>query len=205
MRDFSTIEYLRAGNPRQQEAYKAMVDIKIMDLLAPYQPVLAGTIPLGINLPASDLDIICEVYDHEKFQRDAELLFGGYEDFRCKPKIVNRVMRTVANFAAGGFPFEIFAQSVPVTRQNAYKHMVIEHRILELAGAQASREIRQRRQQGMKTEPAFADWLGLPGDPYDALLELSDWEDRRLAEFVYTAALSRKISSTYIGKDGMHD
>lgn len=191
MRDFSTIEYLRAGNPRQQEAYIVMTDMKIMDLLAPYHPILAGTIPLGIDLPSSDLDIICEVYDHKKFQRDMELLFGRYEDFRCKAKIVNGVMRTVANFSASGFPFEIFGQPVPVTRQNAYKHMVIEHRILEIAGAQASLEIQQRRRQGMKTEPAFADWLGLPGDPYAALLELYDWEDRRLAELV--------------GKGGMHD
>lgn len=191
MRDFSTIAYLREGNPRQREAYKVMTDLKIMDLLAPFHPVLAGTIPLGIDLPASDLDIICEVYDYGKFQRDVKLMFGRYEDFRCKSKTVNGMMRTVANFTAGGFPFEIFGQSVPVTGQNAYKHMVVEHRILEMAGPAGPREIRKRRRQGMKTEPAFADWLGLPGDPYAALLELYDWEDRRLAEFV--------------SRGGMHD
>ncbi|MNN87327.1 hypothetical protein D3C81_2048670 [compost metagenome] len=69
---------------------------------------------------------------------------------------------------------EIFAQSVPVNRQNAYLHMIVEWRLLQLWGDVGHREIRRLKQAGWKTEPAFASVLGLQGDPYVDMLHLAE-------------------------------
>ena len=59
--------------------------------------------------------------------------------------------------------------------------MVIERRLL-LAGGEAFREaVARRRQSGEKTEAAFAQALGLPGDPYLALLGLEHHDEEQLA------------------------
>lgn len=184
MPDFEGIAYLCEGNERQKRAYGVMIELEILEVLASYRPVLTGTIPLGIDIPGSDLDIICEVYDAEAFERDVVQHYGKYPDFTCKRKMVNNVLRIVVNFSYKGFLFELFGQPVPITEQNAYKHMVIEYRILQFAGPKAKREIRKRKQQGRKTEPAFAEWLGLDGNPYDVLLEMAEWEDERLNHFL---------------------
>nr|WP_195571301.1 DUF4269 domain-containing protein [Paenibacillus sp. 1001270B_150601_E10] len=44
------------------------------------------------------------------------------------------------------------------------------------------------KRAGLKTEPAFAQWLGLSGDPYEAILHLEQIED---------AALKRIVSAAY--------
>lgn len=54
--------------------------------LAPYSPVLCGTIPISINVEGSDLDIIMEVYDFETFKQQAANLYGGYDKFVLKEK-----------------------------------------------------------------------------------------------------------------------
>ncbi|MFD1178341.1 DUF4269 domain-containing protein [Paenibacillus puldeungensis] len=184
MPDFQEIAYLREGNERQKRAYCVMIELGILEALAPYYPVLAGTFPLDIDVPGSDLDIICEVYDSVAFERDVVQHYGKNPDFTCKRKMVSNVLQIVVNFSYKGFLFELFGQPVPVIEQNAYKHMVIEYRILQFAGPKAKQEIRKRKQQGRKTEPAFADWLGLDGDPYAALLEMAEWEDERLNNFL---------------------
>jgi hypothetical protein len=57
MIDFSTIEYLKTGNPRQIRAYEVLIQNKIFFNLAEFDPVLAGTIPINIDIENSDLDI----------------------------------------------------------------------------------------------------------------------------------------------------
>lgn len=49
--------------------------------------------------------------------------------------------------------------------------MVIEHEILKSRDEEFRLEIIKLKQNGYKTEPAFAHLLGLKGDPYIALLE----------------------------------
>ena len=47
--------------------------------------------------------------------------------------------------------------------------MVIEGRLLDLAGESFRHNVIELEQSGLKTEPAFARLLGLNGDPYEAL------------------------------------
>lgn len=86
---------------------------------------------------------------------------------------------------------EIFAQSVPVRQQNAYRHMLVEWALLTHWGREGHKEIRRLKNKGMKTEPAFAYALGLKGDPYAELLKLADRSEEALADLV----CSRPITS----------
>jgi len=52
--------------------------LEIFDYLKNYTPILTGTIPIEIDLPDSDLDIICECKDHISFAKDLTDNFGEY-------------------------------------------------------------------------------------------------------------------------------
>ncbi|MCK8487563.1 DUF4269 domain-containing protein [Paenibacillus sp. MBLB2552] len=182
--DFFDLTYLRQGNVRQQQAYEVMEELQIVGKLDSYHPVLAGTIPLDLDLPESDLDIICEVCDAKRFEQELELHFGACPNYICSSKTVGGLLRTVANFTYRGLAFEVFGQPKPVTEQNAYRHMVIEHRMLEMGGAGTRDAIRKLKAGGLKTEPAFGELFRIDGDPYEALLGMYDWEDARLRQFI---------------------
>jgi uncharacterized protein YdcH (DUF465 family) len=172
--DFTNIEYLREGNVRQQQAYSELTRLSIFENLQAYSPILTGTIPIGIDLPESDLDIICECSDHSEF---AETLKSFYEDkphFAIGTGTYNGLNSTIVTFESGAFKIEIFGQDCPTRNQHAYRHMLVEHHILNSNGDEFRKEIIRLKQSGLKTEPAFAKLLGLPGDPYEALLRLEN-------------------------------
>lgn len=164
---------LSQGTARQQEAYRVLQNLDIFNVLESYTPVLTGTIPLGIDVPGSDLDIICEAHELSDFQHAVMNAFGGAEAFTIKQKQIGDLPSVVANFYCGYFAVEIFGQARAVTRQNAYRHLLVESRLLEIGGEAARQAIRDLKQSGMKTEPAFAHYFKLKGDPYQVLLELS--------------------------------
>ena len=181
MRNWRDLTYLRSGTVRQQQAWHAIAETRIMELLQPYTPVLAGTIPLDIDVSGSDLDIICECHDLDHLESKVRVNFGGHKDYKEMSLIVSDIQTSVISFYATGFFFEIFAQPVPVIKQNAYRHMDMEARLLTIGGQDAYREIRQLKEQGTKTEPAFARYFQIPGDdPYQALLDLETFSDSEL-------------------------
>jgi len=179
--------YLLRGTERQRAAYRLLRELRLFEDLRDYTPVLVGTIPLGIDVAGSDLDIVCEVQvpEMETFTRRVTAAFGHQPDFHLKRKRINGLPTVVAGFTASTegytFPVEIFGQPRPVTAQNAYRHMVVEARLLALGGEPARRAIRRLKQQGLKTEPAFARYFRLEGDPYQTLLELAALDDEALA------------------------
>ncbi len=182
MTDFRDIAYLRDGNARQRAAYQALHALGVIERLADYGPVLAGTVPLGIDVAGSDLDILCEVHDFARFEADLAAGFGRCEGFRVTaPRLRGGELSMTASFDHGGFIIEPFGQPLPAERQSAYRHMVIEARLLALGGAALRRRIVALKRSGVKTEPAFAQCLGLDGDPYLALLDLEALDDSRLA------------------------
>lgn len=166
--NFKSLAYLKIGNPKQRAAYDVLTGSAIMDALRDFDPILVGTIPIEIDIDSSDLDIICEIGDAEEFVAHLEIEFGRYEGFRA---VVNSYSCVVANFYVGGFEIEIFGQTMPTTQQNAYLHMLVEYAVLQERGEVFRAQIVELKRSGMKTEPAFARLLGLPGDPYAALLE----------------------------------
>mgnify|MGYP000008375329 CR=1 FL=1 len=172
--NFTTIKYLKNGNKKQKEAYLDLKSNKVLELLAPFNPILTGTIPIGIDIPESDLDIICECKNHDDFSTFLKQKFSGYKDFNIYQTIQNTIPSTIATFKTENFLYEIFGQDIPTKNQNAYRHMLLENKILKEKGLQFKKDIITLKLKGFKTEPAFAKLLDLKGDPYKALLALEN-------------------------------
>jgi len=172
MTDFKNIDYLSIGNERQRQAYRELIDLNIFNLLKEFNPILAGTIPIEIDLPESDLDIICECKDHSEFSKVLTTHFSEKDGFEIKLYDRNGIETTLVRFNTRSFVIEIFGQNIPTHKQNAYRHMLIENKILNQKGAEFRSRVIALKSSGLKTEPAFAKLLGLKGDPYDELLRI---------------------------------
>lgn len=168
--DFSTIDYLKSGNTKQRLAYEVLHRYQVMEKLQAFDPLLVGTIPIAIDTETSDLDIICYCQDEEDFIITTTDLFGSIGGFNYWQNNKNNTV--VANFHLDDFAIELFAQSIPTNQQYGYRHMLVEYRLLQEYGEDFRQQIIQLKQQGVKTEPAFAQVLGLSGNPFEALLLL---------------------------------
>ena len=168
---FRSIAYLQSGNPRQQLAYAELMQLNIFEILKPWNPLLAGTIPIEIDIPSSDLDILCECSDQEAFQDELKEAFGTQQNFELYTKSIRELPCTICRFSGSHFEIEVFGQDTPSHRQYGFRHMLIEHQILLEKGPEFRQGIIDLKKSGYKTEPAFAKLLGLDGDPYEALLQ----------------------------------
>ncbi|WP_044022276.1 DUF4269 domain-containing protein [Bacillus sp. SG-1] len=164
---------MKTGSAKQMAAWEAVNQLGILSDLKEYKPVLCGTIPIGIDTADSDLDIIMEVQDFEKFQRRLNKLYSHYNDYRIKRLFIRGMEVSKANFSYSGYQFELFGQAQPVNRQNAFLHMMIEHEILQ-KNPEMKEEVISLKKTGMKTEAAFCKLLGIEGDPYSGLIEYGD-------------------------------
>jgi hypothetical protein len=140
-----------------------------MDILAPYTPLVVGTIPLGIDTAASDIDIVCEVRDTRSFAELMAARFGGYENFEVRLIGSDRI---VCRFSFDGEQIEVYGSPTPSARSEGWRHMMVEARLLAMFGEDFRDGIVALKERGVKTEPAFARMLGLDGDPYRAMLDL---------------------------------
>jgi len=168
--DFTSITYLKTGSPVQQRVYHILTHHRVLTPLQVFAPVVVGTFPLDIAIETSDVDIACQFDAIEVFQAVVETNFSVYEGFTTTTFNLRNIPTYVAKFALDGFLIEIFAQAIPVIQQYGYRHMLIEHKLLVEKGEEFKAQIIAYKQSGLKTEPAFAQALGLEGDPYEALL-----------------------------------
>lgn len=175
---------LKSGTALQQEVYKLLRRHRFMEILHTYHPILVGTVPLDIQVPGSDLDLICEVHDFGTFRMEANTHFGHYPGYSVHEREVDGVPRIKVNFHCENWPIELFGQPVPTTQQNGYRHMCVEARLLSLYGESFKQTIIQLKKNGLKTEPAFAKVLHLEGDPYDELLKLEGTADLELLKLL---------------------
>lgn len=168
--DFTNIEYLKSGNERQKQAHKELKELKVFEILEIYTPILTGTIPIEIDLSESDLDIICQCKNHSEFSKLLTEIFAQKKGFILESSCNNGIESTLARFKTDSFEVEIFGQDIPTKKQNAYRHMLVEYNILNKKGIEFKSNIKKLKQEGFKTEPAFAKLLGIQGNPYEELL-----------------------------------
>lgn len=186
--DFRDWSFLAHGSVDQRRAFAVLSHHRPFDRLAGADSVLAGTFPIDIAIDGSDLDILVAA-DPTGFAPTLDAGFGGQAGYARRMIRVTDGPALVATFTLDGLPVEIFVQDVPVERQMGWRHMLVEARLLSLAPSLRG-PIRALKAAGIKTEPAFAQLLGLDGNPYQALLTLEGQSDATLRDL-----LSRRRSA----------
>lgn len=62
--------------------------------------------------------------------------------------------------------------------------MIVERRLLALDETSAAESIRALKREGLKTEPAFAHFYKLSGNPYEVLYRLAEAEEQELRRII---------------------
>lgn len=78
-----------------------------MDILQDFDPIVVGTIPIGIDIDSSDLDIICFWQDQHFFNQKLADNFMIFEAFQIRAVTISNESTTVANFRVDHLEFEI--------------------------------------------------------------------------------------------------
>ncbi|MBN8234138.1 DUF4269 domain-containing protein [Halobacillus kuroshimensis] len=165
----NVMDLLRNGSEKQRHVLRLFQELNIAAQFKENHPVICGTIPLGIDLDESDVDVIMQAKDLSLLIKKWKCLYGDFSNFKTAEKYIRGRKIAKANFRYGGLEWELFAQNQPVTEQNAWLHMFIEYCILR-EDPSLKLIILQKKKDGFSTEAAFCDQLEIEGDPYEGLL-----------------------------------
>ena len=158
---------------------QVLEQLAVLQALTEFEPTIIGTPPLGIDVSTSDIDIACTASDLMLFRSAAIAHYGDRTDFAVKDLRRFGAPAVGVTFNAAGWEIELFCQQLPVNEQWGVRHFNVEQRVLRLC-PELREQVIELKQAGVKTEPAFAQLLGLQGDPYEAVLELENWSDEAL-------------------------
>ncbi len=170
---------LSSGNDTQRLAAAVWTELELASGLSPYGPVITGSIPIAISTEKSDLDICCCATDLMELRSAIETHLSGKVALIINLKLIRGIPSLVCKFVYKNLPVEIFGQSIPSTEQWAFRHMVVEKRLLELGRPKLGEDVVGLKTKGENTESAFAKALGLDGDAFASVLaleKLSDYE-----------------------------
>ncbi|MBR0860231.1 DUF4269 domain-containing protein [Bradyrhizobium liaoningense] len=160
--------------------YEAAIESSgVLEQLLAFDPRVVGTLPLGLSVPGSDVDIVCHASDPASFAEAIWRRYRSCDDFLLH-QWTSAGCPVIARFAWDGWPFEIFGAQRPVDEQQGWLHFEIERRLLALDDGRLRNAVVRLRSRGAKTEPAFAAVLGIAGDPYRGLLDLVQETDDQL-------------------------
>lgn len=155
---------------KNEAVYKALMKSQVLSIFKDHHPLVAGTFPLGVYNSESDLDILLTSTDLQALAQTLQTHYGHYSNFKIDQLDVDGLPTLISHFTFENVPFEIFAQDRHPVEQVGYRHFQIEERLLKLGGKSFFEKVKALRLKGLKTEPAFAEALGLSGDPYKELL-----------------------------------
>ena len=159
-----------------------LAELGLLEQLSAFHPIVIGTPPLGIDTTDSDIDIACDATDFDDFVTKCTTEFGQLDRFEIVRRTIRSIKTVLCRFRYEGWPIELFCQPVEVEKQYGVRHFHVEQRLLQLLGSGFREGIVALRRAGMKTEAAFAQVLGLTGDPYEVILELEQCSDKQVKE-----------------------
>ncbi|WP_076862876.1 DUF4269 domain-containing protein [Bradyrhizobium mercantei] len=157
----------------------AVTSSAVLERLGQFDPRIVGTLPLGLAVPGSDIDIVCHAPDPNAFADIVWTHYQSADDFALY-RWTSPPQPVIARFVWDGWPFELFGDRQPVEQQRGWIHFEVERRLLALDDGRLRRAVGSLRAGGLKTEPAFAAALEISGDPYRGLLELAVETDAEL-------------------------
>ncbi len=173
-----------------RQVWTAISESGILHDLQPHSPLVAGAIPLGVHTQSSDVDILVTLDDFAQFESLCRAKFSSQPGFRIRKTSAQGEPAMIVNFEYLEVPFGIFGQKISSVQQQAWRHFQVEERLLKLGGLSLHQAIRKLREQGYKTEPAFAQALNLKGDPYLALAQLHSLSTADLRAFTVAKNLA---------------
>lgn len=197
--DFTRLRGLQRtqAGARGQNCAAGLVDGGVWPVLSGYGACIAGTIPLGLGLPASDIDILVNTDDLNGFATVCTGRFSHFDGFHIYNRAATRHVgaAVVVQFMIScpnqkPEQVEIFATNKPAHHQYGFRHMVVEARILDMLDAEFHNRIIALKQAGVKTEPAFARILKIAGDPYTGLDALFDFSPSQLKQRLLWGAVN---------------
>lgn len=180
------LQWLSNGDNYQKNCLKVIQESFLLKTLKAYNPIVAGTIPLRVYIESSDIDIIFDATDLEEFQ-----LFAHRAISQLGATMLNENLskeRFVTSFEYKQFVFELYCTNTDSSKQNGYRHMLIEKRILDLTDANFKENIIKLKLEGYKTEPAFGYLLHLE-NPYSDLLTFEKMNDHELIAFIQSNSI----------------
>ena len=158
-------------------------NLSLLTILHEFDPVIIGTPPLGIALETSDIDIACSANNLAQFKTIIVTKFSKFDRFQCYDSIWQNQNSVIVQFHAYDWDIELFCQMIPTHQQRGVRHFNIEQRLFNIE-PKLRGVILRLKQHGLKTEPAFAQALGLSGDPYVSILDLESMSDDDLAHMI---------------------
>ena len=142
-----------------EDWYQRLGEDGVMDVLAPYSPVLVGSYPLGIAGPDDPVEIVCRAVDLPAFARTVERAFGDREGFALYGGSLDYEDAVFAEFSINGLAVEIGAQPDHVHQRLGRATLGIDH-VLSESGELARNRLRGRVAQGQ-------DWLEAAMEQFD--------------------------------------
>jgi predicted metalloenzyme YecM len=147
-------------------------ETNILKLLKPWDVLLSGSIPIGVDIIGSDLDLLLRA-DH------IEIASKTISELLIEHNIVKNIIWTpshsvhglsmTANLTAGHINVELFLCSENPLDQNGHRHLLSEYKLLVEHGEQLRNQVKKWKHLGLSTEESFAKALSMDGDPYMAL------------------------------------
>lgn len=145
----------------------------MFERLEGFDPHWVGSTALDVHIEGSDIDICCTANDDlPGLEAASRKAFGKSVGFSISLETFGGQPSCIAGFEADGISVQIWGRAHPVSEHEFYRYYKAEEALLRFGGERLQAEIRAAKQDGLKTETAFAAVLGLEGEPEAALLEL---------------------------------
>src|SRR5580698_9454474 len=97
----------------------ALAECGVLEALGEFDARVAGTPPLGLDLPGSDIDVLCFAPAPHAFTDAVWRNFSSAPAFTAK-QLLRAPSPVVASFEAAGWRIELYGEAIPVDRQRGW-------------------------------------------------------------------------------------